>query len=192
MKKITLLIFAILISCNNNKKSSQNEEMDYYDLIGDFSRSEYANHPFLKDSFNINYNDYKLDLTTINNIKPYLENDLKIKIIMGTWCDDSRLPVPQFLKVMDKLKFKKNKIEFIGLDHEKNSPYDHDKIYEIINVPTIIFYKDDMEFNRIVELTIETLEKEKSNNTVKGELVKSAFITSTMGVSYKLKLGKSI
>ena len=38
---------------------------------------------------------------------------------------------------------------------------------------------------------IETLEKEKSNNTVKGELVKSVFITSTMGVSYKLKLGKS-
>ena len=39
---------------------------------------------------------------------------------------------------------------------------------------------------------IETLEKEKSSNTVKGELIKSAFITSTMGVSYKLKLGKSI
>ena len=39
---------------------------------------------------------------------------------------------------------------------------------------------------------IETLEKEKSNNTVKGELVKSAFITSSMGVSYKLKIGKSI
>ena len=39
---------------------------------------------------------------------------------------------------------------------------------------------------------LETLEKEKSNNTIKGELVKSAFITSTMGVSYKLKLGKNI
>ncbi len=39
---------------------------------------------------------------------------------------------------------------------------------------------------------IETLEKEKSNNTVKGEFVKSAFVTSTMGVSYKLKIGKSI
>jgi len=39
---------------------------------------------------------------------------------------------------------------------------------------------------------IETLEKEKSNNTVKGDLIKSSFITSTMGVSYKLKLGKSI
>ncbi len=39
---------------------------------------------------------------------------------------------------------------------------------------------------------LESLEKEKSNNTVKGDLVKSAFITSTMGISYKLKLGKNI
>ena len=45
-----------------------------------------------------------------------------------------------------------------------------------------------MNYNAI----IETLEKEKSNNTVKGELIKSAFVTSTMGVSYKLKIGKSI
>ena len=39
---------------------------------------------------------------------------------------------------------------------------------------------------------LDVLEKEKSNNTIKGDLIKSAFITSTMGVSYKLKLGKNI
>ena len=39
---------------------------------------------------------------------------------------------------------------------------------------------------------LETFEKEKSNNTLKGDLIKSAFITSSMGVSYKLKLGKNI
>ena len=39
---------------------------------------------------------------------------------------------------------------------------------------------------------LETLEKEKANNTLKGDLIKSAFLTSTMGVSYKLKLGKNI
>ena len=38
----------------------------------------------------------------------------------------------------------------------------------------------------------ETLEKEKSNNTLKGDLIKNSFITSTMGVSYKLKLTKNI
>ena len=38
---------------------------------------------------------------------------------------------------------------------------------------------------------LDTLEKEKSNLTVKGDLIKSVFITSTMGVSYKVKLNKN-
>ena len=45
-----------------------------------------------------------------------------------------------------------------------------------------------MNFNAV----IDALEKEKSNNTIKGDLIKQAFVTSTMGVSYKIKLGKSI
>jgi large subunit ribosomal protein L1 len=52
-------------------------------------------------------------------------------------------------------------------------------------------FKDDLlikNYNTI----LETLEKEKANNTLKGDLIKSSFITSTMGVSYKLKLGKNI
>ena len=39
---------------------------------------------------------------------------------------------------------------------------------------------------------IETLEKEKSNISIKGDLIKSSFITSTMGVSYKIKLSKNL
>tara|TARA_Y100001970_G_C14002116_1_gene733934 strand:- start:44 stop:727 length:684 start_codon:yes stop_codon:yes gene_type:complete len=39
---------------------------------------------------------------------------------------------------------------------------------------------------------IETLEKEKSNNPIKGDLIKNIYVTSTMGVSYKLKLSKNI
>ena len=39
---------------------------------------------------------------------------------------------------------------------------------------------------------LDALEKEKINNTLKGDLIKNTFVTSTMGVSYKVKLGKSI
>jgi large subunit ribosomal protein L1 len=39
---------------------------------------------------------------------------------------------------------------------------------------------------------LDALEKEKSNNTLKGDLIKSTFVTSSMGVSYKVKLGKAI
>ena len=42
-------------------------------------------------------------------------------------------------------------------------------------------------FNAIMS----SLEKEKSNLTIKGDLIKSTYITSTMGVSYKVKLEKS-
>tara|TARA_Y100000748_G_scaffold3254_1_gene2974 strand:- start:617 stop:1306 length:690 start_codon:yes stop_codon:yes gene_type:complete len=37
---------------------------------------------------------------------------------------------------------------------------------------------------------IDALEKEKANISLKGDLVRQAYITSSMGVSYKLKLGK--
>ena len=43
-------------------------------------------------------------------------------------------------------------------------------------------------FNAVLEI----LEREKGNQTIKGDLIKSAFLTSAMGVSYKLKLPKNI
>ena len=52
-------------------------------------------------------------------------------------------------------------------------------------------FNDDMLIKNF-EAILDTLEKEKSSNTLKGDLIKSAFITSTMGVSYKLKLEKNI
>ena len=39
---------------------------------------------------------------------------------------------------------------------------------------------------------IDALEKEKSNLTIKGDLIKQSYITSSMGVSYKLKLEKNL
>ena len=39
---------------------------------------------------------------------------------------------------------------------------------------------------------LDTLEKEKGNLTLKGDLIKNTFVTSSMGVSYKVKLGKVV
>ncbi len=44
--------------------------------------------------------------------------------------------------------------------NEKKSPDNYHEIYEILNVPTFIFYRKEKEINRIVEITIETLEKD--------------------------------
>ena len=50
-------------------------------------------------------------------------------------------------------------------------------------------FKDDLLIKNY-NAVIDTLEKEKANITIKGDLIKQAFITSSMGVSYKLKLPK--
>tara|TARA_B100001175_G_C19434722_1_gene602983 strand:+ start:114 stop:803 length:690 start_codon:yes stop_codon:yes gene_type:complete len=50
-------------------------------------------------------------------------------------------------------------------------------------------FKDD-QLIKNYNAVVDALEKEKSNITIKGDLIKQAFITSSMGVSYKLKLGK--
>ena len=39
---------------------------------------------------------------------------------------------------------------------------------------------------------LDALEKEKGNLTLKGDLIKNTFVTSSMGVSYKVKLGKVV
>ncbi|MBD1153742.1 50S ribosomal protein L1 [Pelagibacterales bacterium SAG-MED23] len=51
---------------------------------------------------------------------------------------------------------------------------------------------DDEKLIKNYNAVIDALEKEKSNITVKGDLIKQLFITSSMGVSYKVKMDKSL
>ena len=51
---------------------------------------------------------------------------------------------------------------------------------------------DDEKIIKNFTAVIDALTKEKANNTLKGDLIKNTYLTSTMGVSYKLKLDKNI
>ena len=51
---------------------------------------------------------------------------------------------------------------------------------------------DDEKLIKNYNAIIDALEKEKSNLTIKGDLIKQLFITSSMGVSYKIKMDKSL
>ena len=72
----------------------------------------------------------------------------------------SRENVPAFFKIMDYINFRKRNIEIIGLDVDKKNPNEDEIKYNIINVPTFIFLENGEEINRIVEITIESLEKD--------------------------------
>ena len=75
------------------------------------------------------------------------------------------------------------KIRAVMSNHNHDSSYYQSTSSQSFNDDKLL-----KNFNTILEV----LEKEKSNNTLKGDLIKNTFITSTMGVSYKIKLEKSI
>ena len=164
MKKTFLILLVIFVSCKNSNtknknKDEINEDIEYVDLIGDFNRNSLTKDPY-KSWYLENYENYTIDLETVEEINKIISNKIKIKVIMGTWCTDSRENVPGFFKLMDHIKFRKRNIEIIGLDVDKKNPKEDEIKYSIINVPTFIFYKNDIEINRIVEITIESLEKD--------------------------------
>ena len=51
---------------------------------------------------------------------------------------------------------------------------------------------DDEQLVKNYKAILDALDKEKANLSIKGELIKQIFISSSMGVSYKLKIEKSI
>mgnify|MGYP003322339742 FL=1 len=51
---------------------------------------------------------------------------------------------------------------------------------------------DDEKIIKNYNAIIDAIEKEKSNLTIKGDLINQLFITSTMGVAYKVKLDKGL
>ena len=89
---------------------------------------------------------------------------------LGTVTDDIKLAVKN--AKAGQIELKNDKDGNIGLSFGKKSFSDDNLIKN---------------FNTV----LDTLEKEKSNLTIKGDLIRSIFITSTMGVSYKVKLGQN-
>tara|TARA_Y100001970_G_scaffold54395_1_gene68966 strand:- start:487 stop:1176 length:690 start_codon:yes stop_codon:yes gene_type:complete len=89
---------------------------------------------------------------------------------LGTVTDDLKKAISD--AKLGQVEIKNDKDGNIGLSLGKKS-FSNDKIIKNFNA------------------VLEVLEKEKGNQTIKGDLIKSAFLTSTMGVSYKLKLPKS-
>ena len=130
------------------------------DLVGEISRHELVSHPVFNEWFSYNFENYQLDSKTIDRLKAIPTKNLSFKIIMGTWCSDSQREVPRFAKILDSLNIPDNAIQYYALDADKLSPEKIEDIYNINYVPTLIVYKNGVELNRIVEMSIRTLEED--------------------------------
>jgi thiol-disulfide isomerase/thioredoxin len=85
-------------------------------------------------------------------------SDIDIRIFMGTWCHDSKREVPRLIKILDNLKYDYSKLIIIGLTKDKKGYFKDYSKFNILNTPTIIFYRNDQEIGRIIERPKDSLE----------------------------------
>jgi len=185
---LTLLVFSTLIlGCNNSKQGTENKELqnsatleqagentgfsewninkqvaDTIDggmmLLGPISAQGLNQEPYSL-WFEENTKAYTPDMTVVEEIKPLLKS-CYIKVFMGTWCEDSQREVPALMKLLNLTEFDQSQLEIIAMTHDKDTPENYEADYEIEFIPTIMFFKDGAELNRIVEYTQETLEQD--------------------------------
>lgn len=119
---------------------------------GDFGASyvsEFTN--YLPDSSSIQQ---------ISNLLAAESGTLKLTIVLGTWCGDSKEQVPRFYKVNSLLTSKFNEIEIIGVDRLKKAGSLDISALKIEKVPTFIFFRNGTEIGRIVETPQNSIEKD--------------------------------
>ena len=109
--------------------------------------------------WNSAYNMYEVDSVDAEELKVKLE-DVDIKIVMGTWCSDSRTEVPHFYKILDEINYPNEKVTLINVNRDKQGLENEVAGLDINFVPTFIFYKAGEEIGRIIEMPYESLEKD--------------------------------
>jgi thiol-disulfide isomerase/thioredoxin len=109
------------------------------------------------------YDNYEPNSDAINKLLDISREGLKIKIVLGTWCPDSRREVPRFMRILDLWQFPVSNVVFIGVDNAKLSPIGEYEGLNIERVPTFIIYKNNIEAGRIIENPVTSLEQDMVN-----------------------------
>jgi len=105
-------------------------------------------------------------ITQLNRID---KEDLSIKIVLGTWCPDSRREVPRFMKIIDLWQFPAGNITFVGVDNSKIAPVGGYDTLQIERVPTFIIMQNKVETGRIIENPVTSLEQDMLNILTRNE-----------------------
>ena len=137
-------------------------DIDREILIGEINEEGLENPIFVED-WQDKYDIYLPDKVIAKKLKRFFKKskDISIKVFLASWCDDSQEHLPDFVKLLDRTKFKT--VKYYALDRQKSmDTYDFINLsqFNIERVPTFIIYKGNEEIGRIIETPKASLEKD--------------------------------
>jgi thiol-disulfide isomerase/thioredoxin len=191
MKNLSLFLLLIIIfgiSCKTTRpvaevrpdvakasapaQNSTNQEVNFSDpstwLLGYFKIERLGQTPY-STWYLKGYDEYAVNSEPLNKLLDIKTDNLKVKIVMGTWCPDSRREVPKFMRILDIWRFPGSQVTIIGVDNAKNSPVSEYESLDIQRVPTFIIYKNNIEAGRIIENPVTSLEQDMVNILTRNE-----------------------
>lgn len=96
------------------------------------------------------------------------DNDLRLLVFGGTWCEDTKNLLPIFYRLVEESGFPEKKIRLIAVNREKEDPSGIAEKNGIAHVPTFIVLRKDKEIGRIVEYgSTGNFEKELAETLLK-------------------------
>lgn len=126
-------------------------------LIGKCDLYGLKHNPAFSEHFKEYYGGYCPDEAILTELSSKLE-DVDIQIVLGTWCHDSKVQVPHFLRILRLVNYDENMIDFVAIDRNKKAGDIKIKKLKIKKVPTFLFYKNGKELGRIIETPEVNLE----------------------------------
>lgn len=103
--------------------------------------------------------DYTPDPAAVRTIADR-SGDVKVLLILGTWCKDSKREVPRFFKILDEARIGLEQVTMMAVDRSKKDAEGLTVRYNVQRVPTFLFFRADREIGRIVERATTTLEND--------------------------------
>ncbi len=158
MKKLIFVLFLLLFQLSIYAQTKETITQNREDQVGVKVKEDFKQQPYAQ-WFNPTYKDYKLDKRTIKKLKKY-SKDFKIKVFMSVWCHDSKREVPHLYKILEAINFDTKNLEVIALNRAKKTSKNLQEGFNIVRTPTFIFYKNDQEIGRYVEIPRKNLEKD--------------------------------
>lgn len=166
-KILSYLLLVTFFACKQGDHSEQSNTQRNFNvetissegeniLIGPVTRQGIQSNPY-NLWFEETYRDYQVDSMVLDTVVSLLDG-ITVKLFLATWCEDSQREVPSFFKIMDYLGFNYNKLDMICVDREKKSNGGETENMNIEFVPTFIFYRQQKEIGRIVEMPSKSLE----------------------------------
>ena len=156
MKNFFLIYVILFWSCGSHKKLQTEIYKGREILVGKTDRKAFQQ-KYYNEWFDANYRDYRTNGEVLKKLRQKI-NQYDIKIVMGTWCGDSRLYVPLLYKVLDEADYEKEPVVYcVPRDYKNYKPVSKDNI---IRVPTIIVLKGKKEVGRIIEYPMQSIEED--------------------------------